>query len=306
MQNFQAGNGGVPKNYFQNSYQINQCKNKIAAIQKQINAQQALFFKQQMQATGRTSGTMMNNNNNIGNLANDLNNLQLNQQNQSRLNQWKLLPNSDDTLNYQDAVANDFSRAPGCPSTKQPPQQFVLPNSWTNMNANDENNWQNNLTHSKDVNNQLSSSAPQQLITNNYGEIVTDFNTNKQWKDTMQQMNNNPQAYCAGIGEVKDQMYNWSTNKLGDNNDNLANTSNTFNSSTWSFQANSNAQPQQQQLQTATPQNANIWNNNSAVVSKIKGPPPGLASQIKDQNTGFLLIRNLTLQVGFFKKMNQI
>ena len=311
----QSLQGGVSKNYFQNSYQVSQCKQKIATLQKQINVQQALLFKQQqMQQQQQTAGnrpTAMMNNNNLGSLANDLSNLQITQQNQSRLNQWKLPSNydKDELSNYQDATGlppntpNDgFSRAPG-PSSKQQAQQFISPqNSWTNPMAGADDNWQNK--------NQLSSSAPQQQLmnpnNNNYGEMVNDFTANKQWKDTMQQMNNNPQAFSNLVtGDVKDQMYNWSAaNKLVDSNDNLANASNTFNSSTWTF-SNSNSQLA---AAAATSQNANIWTNNNQTATTanngsnkpMKGPPPGLAQVQKDlnQNSSFLLIRNLTLQVS--------
>jgi len=297
MQSLQGSNN-VSKNYLQNSYQISQCKQKIATLQKQINVQQQLLFKQQIQqqsASNHASGSGRPNpimNNNLGNLVNDLSNLQLNQQNQSRFNQWKLPTNydKDDLMNY-DALANinqtqqqnDFSRAPG-PSSKQQPQQFISPqNSWSNA-IGDESGWQQNK-------NQLSSSAPQQLQMNpNYNEMVSDFTSaaNKQWKpETM--MSNNPQI---------DQMYNWSaSNKLVDSNDNLANASNAFNSSTWTF-SNSNAQ-----LAASTPQQNAIWANNqqtaSVAASKPKGPPPGLAQvqQQKDLNSNFLLIRNLPIQI---------
>lgn len=314
MQSLQSG---VSKNYFQNSYQVSQCKQKIATLQKQINVQQALLFKQQMQPQpgNRPNNQMLNNS--IGNnLANDLSNLQLNQQqqNQSRLNQWKLPSNYDkDDLTDYDAIAsntpNDFSRAPG-PSKQQ---QFISPpNSWTNAmtSGGDESGWQNK--------NQLPNSVPpqqqQQLINpnNNYGEMVgADFGN--KWKDTMQQMNNNPQAaFCDLSGDVKEQMmYNWSANKLVDN-ENLANASNTFNSSTWTF---SNTNAQLAAAAAATPQNANIWNNNNNQSANTannnkptKGPPPGLGQvqqqqqQQKDQNSSsFILIRNLTMQVSWLK-----
>lgn len=290
MQSLQSG---VSKNYFQNSYQVSQCKQKISTLQKQINVQQALFFKQQqpMQAGnngngGRPAGMLGNNG--IGSLANDLNSLQLNQASHSRLNQWKLPDNC--VVAYQEALSNDFSRAPGPSSSKQQPpaQQFVLPNSWTNMSGGGEENWQQNLqTARAKEQQQLSSSAPQQqLVANNsYGEMVSDF-TNKP-------MNSNPRAaFYAGVSKPE-QMYNWSANKLDAGNENLANGSNSFNSNTWSFPANQAAQ-----LSSAPQQNANIWNNSAAANSnKPKGPPPGLV-QVKDQNHGFLLIRNLNLQVS--------
>ena len=298
----------MSKNYFQSSYQVSQCKQKIATLQKQINVQQALFFKQQqpMQAGNNgdrpTVGSMLGNN--IGNLASDLNSLQLNQQqSQSRLNQWKLPANYDkeDAVGgYQEALTNDFSRAPGPSSSKQQPpppppqqqQQFVLPNSWTNMSGTGEENWQQNLQAARAKDQQLSSSAPQQLIAK-WREMVTDFNTNKP------PMSGNPRA-AFYVG--KEQMYNWSAaNKLVDGggpNDNLANGSNSFNSNTWSFPANQAANQAAQLPTTPQPQNANIWNNSAAANSnKPKGPPPGLV-QVKDQNHGFLLIRNLNLQVS--------
>lgn len=306
----QSLQGGVSKNYFQNSYQVSQCKQKIATLQKQINVQQALFFKQQQQpmqagnnGNGRPGAGAMLGQNSIGNLASDLNNLQLNQQqqSQSRLNQWKLPANydKDETVGgYQEALTNDFSRAPGPSSSKQPPQQFVLPNSWTNMSGAGEENWQQNLQAARAKDQQLSSSAPQQLIApnNSYGEMVADFNTNKP------PMSGNPRtAFYAGCS--KEPLYNWSTaNKMVDGgsgpNDNLANGSNSFNSNTWSFPANQAANPAAQLPTTPQQQNANIWNNSAAANSnKPKGPPPGLV-QVKDQNHGFLLIRNLNLQVS--------
>jgi len=310
MQNLQSS---TSKNYFLN-FQVNQCKERIARLQKQINVQQALLFKQQqMHQTGLTGNrpqqTGNNNNNNnpmLNNLTNDLSNLQLNQQqNQSRLNQWKLPSNYDkDELGYETMTPNtpnDFSRAPGPSSSKQ--QQFISsPNSWSMPSGSDD-SWQNK--------NQLSSSAPQQQQSqlmnpnNNYGEM--DIANKQIWRKNLQQMNNPQQAFLAGgsggNSDVKDQMYNWSATKLVDSNDNLANSSNTFNSSTWTFSNSTNAQ-----LAAATTggQNANIWTNNQSANTAnnnkpTKGPPPGLGGQIaqKDSNqiSCFLLIRNLTLQI---------
>jgi len=276
-------------------------------LQKHINVQQALFFKQQQLQTGNrtnnsnnaTSNSVSANpmlNNNLTNLTNDLNNLQLNQQqNQSRLNQWKL-PNNfdpkDELNNYSENQLNqnEFSRAPG-PSNaakQNVAQQFIVPNSWAGINE-EATNWQNNLQRLNDTN-QLSSSAPQTQF-NNYGDIVNDYNSNKQMQL------NNAQVFAP------DQIYNW-PNKLTNVDNNLANASNTFNSSTWTFSSTTNSNPQ-----VANAQNTNIWNNsvNAAALNKAKGPPPGLA-QIKnsqpqkvwtndDQNSTFLFVRNLSPQI---------
>lgn len=318
MQSLQSG---VTKDYFRNSYQENQCKRiacRITTLQKQINVQQALFFKQQQQqpmgnngngGNGRPGNNMLGNNR-IGNLASDLSNLQLSQQqqqqaSQSRLNQWKLPGGSydkdkDDVIGYQEALTNEFSRAPGPSSKQQPqpqqaPQQFVLPNSWTNMSGatgGAEESWQQNLQAAR-AKEQLSSSAPQQqqLMANNYGEMVADFNSK-------QPMNSNPRA-AFYAGKQEQQMYNWSAaNKLVDAG---GEPNGSFSANTWSFPAN---QGNAGQLPAAAAQqNANIWNNSAAAAAaansnKPKGPPPGLA-QVKDQNHGFLLIRNLNLQVSW-------
>lgn len=296
-----------PMNNLQLSVTITKYKQQITNLQNQINAQQALYVKQQQAVSVATSHVgsssteyLRGQHDAISALQSNFSEISLNKDQtgafqgapnqQSRLNQWKL-----PTLEKEvPSDSTDFSRAPG--PTAKPTQSTANANNMGTLGLQNDVTWSSARNFGDgwpDPNNENENKdwpAAQPSPATAFTDLVPEFEPGKPWKGSqMKSIEDDPSITPGSVARSP-----LSINPTPKDADLFANSSKTsptdlpplsLSSTTWSFNP------------SGSQQNYTGWSDNvpqsSATTSELwgtpmnkssRGPPPGLGSNKSSVN----------------------